>query len=363
MKLGLYYKELELMTENSNIYQNPSEVSTSNQDQVPAANSGITQADKGGYAGRKVSVAFLIFLGAIFLLIANVAFWAGFTLLNTDRWVAVVGPLTKDPTVSSILSQYIVAQLFEDIDQAVKDVLPPEIQKLSGPLVAGLQKLADDTVTSLIQSDAFNNVWVGLNRLGHTAVMKVLKGEGDHLYFQDGNLELDLSNVYDFVEKEFGLTDLELIPEADQGRLVLFHSQQVAILQEVVSYLTTFAFLMPLLTLLAFVLAWFVSLWRRETLIWIGIVSVITMVVSLVILQVSRTAVLTSVQNPMLRDLGREIWYVVTHGLMVQTIFLMIAGVLLSIGAWQSAPDSALMKWEASRKEKEAAKEVEEEVV
>ena len=267
--------------------------------------------------------------------------------------------------MSSILSQYVVAQLFEqvDIDQAAKDALPPEIQNLSGPLVAGLQKLADDMVTSLIQSDAFNNVWVGLNRVGHTAVMKVLKGEGDHLYFQDGNLVLDLSNVYDFVEKEFGLTDLELIPEADQGRLVLFHSQQVAILQEVVSYLTAFAFLMPLLTLLAFVLAWFVSLWRRETLIWIGIVSVITMVFSLVILQVSRSAVLTSVQNPMLRDLGREIWYVVTHGLMVQTIFLMIAGVLLSIGAWQSAPDSALMKWEASRKEKEAAKEVEEEKV
>ncbi len=353
------------MTENSNIYQNPSEVSTSDQDQVPAANSGITQADKGGHAGRKVSVAFLIFLGAIFLLIANVAFWAGFTLLNTDGWVAAVGPLTKDPTVSSILSQYVVAQLFEqvDIDQAAKDALPPEIQNLSGPLVAGLQKLADDMVTSLIQSDAFNNVWVGLNRVGHTAVMKVLKGEGDHLYFQDGNLVLDLSNVYDFVEKEFGLTDLELIPEADQGRLVLFHSQQVAILQEVVSYLTAFTFLMPLLTVLAFVLAWFVSLWRRETLIWIGIVSVITMVISLVILQVSRSAVLTSVQNPMLRDLGREIWYVVTHGLMVQTIFLMIAGVLLSIGAWQSAPDSALMKWEASRKEKGAAKEGEEEKV
>ena len=99
------------MTENSNIYQNPSEVSTSNQDQVPAANSGITQADTGGHTGRKLSVGLLITLGAIFLLIANVAFWAGFTLLNTDGWVSAVGPLTKDPTVSSILSQYIVAQL------------------------------------------------------------------------------------------------------------------------------------------------------------------------------------------------------------------------------------------------------------
>jgi hypothetical protein len=38
---------------------------------------------------------------------------------------------------------------------------------------------------------------------------------------------------------------------------------------------------------------------------------------------------------------------VLTHGLMV--------GVRLIIGAWQAAPDSALMKWEASRKAKEAA--------
>jgi len=28
---------------------------------------------------------------------------------------------------------------------------------------------------------------------------------------------------------------------------------------------------------------------------------------------------------------------------------------LLIIGAWQAGPDSALMKWEAARKEKEAA--------
>jgi hypothetical protein len=40
---------------------------------------------------------------------------------------------------------------------------------------------------------------------------------------------------------------------------------------------------------------------------------------------------------------------------MVQTIFFLLVGVLLIIGAWQAAPDSALRQWEASRKEKEAA--------
>ena len=56
----------------------------------------------------------------------------------------------------------------------------------------------------------------------------------------------------------------------------------------------------------------------------------------------------------LLRDLSRQIVNVVTHGLMVQTIFMMIFGILLAIGAWQATPDSALMKWEASHKEKEA---------
>jgi hypothetical protein len=65
--------------------------------------------------------------------------------------------------------------------------------------------------------------------------------------------------------------------------------------------------------------------------------------------------VLTSVQDPLLRELGRAIVNVLTHGLMVQTIFFMIVGILLIIGTWQAAPDSALMKWEASRKEEEAA--------
>jgi hypothetical protein len=37
----------------------------------------------------------------------------------------------------------------------------------------------------------------------------------------------------------------------------------------------------------------------------------------------------------------------------VQTIFLLIVGIGLIIGAWQAAPDSALRQWDASRKEKE----------
>jgi hypothetical protein len=335
------------MTENSNIQQRS----------VEQTSAGNEQADQSSHTGRKWGVGILIFLGVILLTLANVAFWAWFTLLNTNGWVAAVGPLTQDPAVAGMISQNVVSELFEgaDIETTAAEALPPKLQPLAGPLVAGLEQVADQAVNKLIVSDGFNNVWVSVNRVGHTAIMKVLKGEGDRLYFQDGNLTLDLNDVYNYVEDRFGVSDLNLIPQAEEGRLVLFSSNQVAVLQEVVSYLNTIGLLLPLLTILVFVVAVWVSLWRRQTTMWIGISMVIAMFISLIFFSGARSSALTSIQDPFLRELGRAIINVLTHGLMVQTIFMLIVGILLIIGAWQAAPDSALMQWEASRKEKEAA--------
>jgi hypothetical protein len=303
-------------------------------------------------------VGILIFLGTIFLVLANLSFWAWFTLLNTNGWVTAVGPLTQDPTVSGMISQYVVGDLFEgaDIQATAAEALPPKLQPLAGPLVVGLEQVADQAVNALIVSDGFNTAWVAVNRAGHTAVMNVLKGEGDRLYFQDGNLTLDFNDVYNYVEDRLGVTDLNLIPQAEEGRLVLFSSYQVAVLQEIVSYLNAFGLLLPLLAIIAFLVAVWVSLWRRQTTMWIGIVMAFAMFISLIIFAGVRSSALASIQDPLLRELGRAIVNVLTHGLMVQTLFLMIVGVLLIIGAWQAAPDSALMQYEASRKDKEASK-------
>jgi hypothetical protein len=338
--------------------QDPQENSTPATESQASASQAAEPQDTSSHTGRKFAIGTLIVLGLILLAVGNLAFWARFTLLNTNGWVAAVGPLSKDATVSSILSQYVVGELFAEVDveQSLAEALPPKLQLFSAPLAIGAQQLADNAVTSLIQSDAFNTVWVGVNRAGHTAIISVLKGEGDKLYLQDGKLTLDLSGVYNFVENKFGLTDLDLIPAASGGKLVLLENQQVAYLQELVSSINTFGLLVPLLGILAFVAAWFVSLWRRETLIWIGIVLALTMLVSLIVFSVLRSNILVNVTDPMLRDLGRQIFYVVTHGLFVQTVFLMILGIFLAIGAWQSAPDSAMMKWEASLKEKRLSK-------
>jgi hypothetical protein len=313
------------------------------------------------HTGRKWAVGILILLGVLLMVLANVAFWAHFTLLNTNGWVAAVGPLSRDPAVAGLVSQYAVGQLFEQVDVQglAAQALPPELRILAGPLVVSLQQVVDRAATELIMTDAFNTVWVAVNRTGHTIVMDILKGRGDRLYFQGGDLVLDFTDLFGsvsgFLEDTLGVADLNLIPQGEGGRLVLMSSYQVAVLQEVVGYLNAIGLLLPLLTILAFAAAVWVSLWRRRTVIWIGIGMALAMFISLIVFSAVRSSVLVSLQDPLVRELGRAIIYVVTHGLMVQTIFFLILGILLIVGGWQAAPDSALRRWEASRKEKESA--------
>jgi hypothetical protein len=288
--------------------------------------------------------------------LANVTFWAYFTLLNTNGWVAAVGPLSKDPTVAGMISQYVVGEVITELDlvNQVEEALPTELAIFAGPLVLGVEQVADQVVTALVISDGFNDVWVALNRVGHTAIMNVLKGEGDRLYFQEGNLTLDFNDVYRYLQDRLDLGDLDLIPQAEEGRLVLFTSQQVAVMQEMVTYLTALGLLLPLLTIVVFGVSVWVSLWRRQTVMWIGIVMTVAMFISLILFSGARSSALVSISDPFLREMGRAIVNTLTHGLMVQTIFFMIIGIGLIIGAWQAAPDSALRQWDASRKDKEA---------
>ena len=317
-----------------------------------------TFVKNGSHTGRKWGVGILIFLGLILLVLANVAFWAYFTLLNTNGWVAAVGPLSKDPQVAGMISKYVVGEVFAqaDIQATTEEALPPQLQVFAGPLVVGLEQVADQAVTALVMSDGFNNIWMSFNRVSHSAITDVLKGKGDRLYFQDGNLTLDLNDVYNYVQDRLGIGDLNLIPQAEEGRIVLFSSRNVAVLQEVVSYLNLLGLLLPLLTILVFAAAVWVSLWRRQTVIWIGIVMTMAMFISLIVFSGVRSSAMVSILDPFLREMARAIVNNLTHGLMVQTIFFMIVGIGLIIGAWQAAPDSALRQWEASRKEKEAAK-------
>jgi hypothetical protein len=291
------------------------------------------------HRGRGWAVGLLIVLGLILLAAGNVTFWLRGTVLSTNRWVAAVGPLSQNETVANALSIYVVEGLFDlvDVEQLMREALPPEVGFLGGGLTRVLQDLAQDTATSLIQSDQFNTVWVGVNRTAHRAIMGVLRGNGDLIYLREGRLTVDLSDAFEFVTDSFNLSDLAPLQDI-QTRFVLLESRQVAVVQEVLALIDGVGLVIPLLALGSLFLAWLISLWRRRTVMWIGIGVAIAMALSLGAFAITQPAVLMSIPDPFARLLAGEIWDVVVRGLYVQTLVVLVSGLLLIAGAALAGP-------------------------
>ncbi len=296
--------------------------------------------ETGRHTGRHWAVTLLIILGCILLAAANGAFWLRGTVLSTNRWAAAVGPLSRNEAIANTVSVYVGGDLFEAVDVTlmVEEALPEEVKVLSGPLVGVLQDLGEGAAATVIQSDQFNAVWVAANRAAHTVVMGALRGGGSHLYLKEGQLTIDVSNVLDFVEGSLDLPALGLSPDQDWGKFVLLQSAQVARVQQALGLLDTLGWLFPLATLVAFVAAWLVSLWRRRTLLWIGVGGAITMVLSLIVLALAEPLAVASIADPLLRTVAGQAWGIVLRGFVTQTVLLLLVGVLIAVGAWLAGP-------------------------
>jgi hypothetical protein len=189
----------------------------------------------------------------------------------------------------------------------------------------------------LVQSDQFNTVWVGLNRTAHRAVMGVLRGNGDLLYLREGQLTVDLTDAFDAVIGSFNLGELQPLQNI-QTRFVLLESRQVAVAQQALALIDGVGLLLPLFALVSLFLAWLISLWRRRTVMWIGIGAAITMGLSLAAFALIQSAALASIYDPFVRLLAGEVWDVVARGLYVQTILLLVFGLLFIAGAALAGP-------------------------
>jgi hypothetical protein len=313
-----------------------------------------------GHPWRRAGVIFLIVLGCILLAVSNLIFWAWNTALNTNGWVAAVGPLTENPIVVEAVSGFAAQELDTalDVEVLVLEALPEKLNGLSEPLAGAIGGLVQDLITKVIESDAFQDAWVAVNRTVHRTVVTILRGEGTVVYVREGQVTIDLSDLFASIQDELGIRDLGLISEEDTI-FVLFSDDQLAELQRIVSLIDTIGVLLPLVTLILFVVAWLISLTRRRTLFWIGIGAAITMVVELVLFLLIEPLAFISVSDPLIKTLAGAIWDTITQPLINQTFLLMVIGLLIAFAAWFAGPNAwavetrtSIRSWWAERGKK-----------
>ena len=291
---------------------------------------------------RRLAVAVLILLGSLVIIGANLAFWMRGTILNTDRWVSTVGPLTQNEVIVDTLTGYVVVEVFEavDVQGVAEEILPERVAFLSVPLTVALQDAVRDAVSNAVQSDEVNAAWIAANRTVHKFVIGVLRGEGDVVYVRGGQLTLDLSDLFGSIISRVGLDRLDRFQGEDLGKFVLLESRQVAAVQSALALLDGMSWLLLIVALVLYFVAWLVSLWRNNTVLWIGVGVASAMALVLIVLAVAKPMVLAYIVDPVIRAFGGEIWGLILRGLIVQTVVVGIVGLIIALVAWLAGPHS-----------------------
>lgn len=146
---------------------------------------------------RRVVAVVLVVISCITFLTGGVGIWASRNLLDTDVWLSRVGPLIEDPAVQDALARQITAEVMTLVDpQALfTEVLPERGQLLAVPLAGAVEGFVGDQVSNFVASDAFERLWVEVNRQAHAAAVRVLRDESEAITAGDRTVTLNLVPV------------------------------------------------------------------------------------------------------------------------------------------------------------------------
>ncbi|MEU1432090.1 hypothetical protein ABZ412_33990 [Nocardia sp. NPDC005746] len=264
-------------------------------------------------AGRWTAAAVLLTLFAVLAIASVLAGFAHRELLDTDRYVRTVTPLSADPALREMLADRATDAIMDSVD--VQSVTAQALAALadSNPrvprAVTGLAPLATrqarglvrDTAESVLASDQFRTVWIEANRQAHRGLVVVLTGEAPAAVGMDQNgaVSVALGPIIDRVRSELtdrGFTFADQVPAIDRS-FVLFRSPELVEARRWVMLLDRVADVLPWITVLVAAGAVWVAPAgaRRRALTWLGATLALAMALLAVAVGIARSAYLDAV--------------------------------------------------------------------
>lgn len=131
------------------------------------------------YRHGKLVVTLLV-IACVLAPIAGTAIWINNQVTKTDRYLRTVKPLASDPHIQAAIADNVTRTLFANVDVAARaeEALPPRAKVFAPAIANGLHTFVRNTTMSFLASDAFQKLWVEINRRAHKQLVKVLTGKG-----------------------------------------------------------------------------------------------------------------------------------------------------------------------------------------
>lgn len=252
------------------------------------------------------TLAFLLtFLSCVAIVLATLAVGVQQTLLNTDRWVAVVGPLASDPTVQSSLAETAAAIAVNAVDaEGRAQSLPAPLRGLATPIQSGVSGLVTDQAMQLVQSPQFAQVWVTANRSIHQTLVQLLRsGEppsNGAVRISDGQVELNVlmlaPGLMDQIQQRVPAAVLSRLAP-DIGYVSIGQVSMLATMEEAVQAIDAIASALVVIAPVLVVVTLIVSPRRLRTTMWLGLGVGGGLVIAAAVLLVAQAEVVASING------------------------------------------------------------------
>ena len=265
-------------------------------DEVPAPSPRPSNA-----SSKRVLAGFFWLIASVAIMVGGVTLWAHQTLLTSAGWTTIVEDIAADGEVLANASSNIVERLSESlgVQQKLVEILPGEMDIVAGAITAGVEDRIASGLADFAARDEVQDAFVNINRVGHDAAMKVIRGgDSEVLTSSEGAITL---NLFPLVEGALmGLQDAGLIDESreipdlseyeapeetiakletalgrdlpdDIGTITLIESDRLSNVQRAVRNFDIITVVLLLLAVVAIGLAMWLSARRVRMVLWLAI--------------------------------------------------------------------------------------------
>ena len=170
----------------------------------------------------------------LLLVVGIFATWANRLLFSPDNWSKTSTQLLQDPNVRSSTANYVVDQLYANVNVTglIKQGLPTQLQGLAAPAAGALRNVAVQGAELALSRPRVQQLWAQANRAADQTFIDIVNGRKGAVGFNNGVVSLDLASILNNVASRLGLPAgiaSKLPPSV--ANLVIFKSDQLKYVQ------------------------------------------------------------------------------------------------------------------------------------
>lgn len=319
---------------------------TAKSDAVEGSDGTETKAPRRGRRRiRTILATILIVVASILAPVAGITVFVRNQLLNTNRYISNITPITQDPAIVAAMSTAVSDQLFArvNVEQKLKNVLPPRADVIAAPVASALQSQTYAVTEKVIESKQFNKIWIGMQRTVHATLVKVLIGSGSAAVSStDGNVVIDLralaTNVIHQLDQK-GIHFFDKVPvDKLNPQLVLIHAKGLSGARTVTRALNHLALFLPILAVVLYLAAIGISPRRRRAVMWSGVGLAISMAVLGIILGIARSYLVSAAGHQLSPQGAGDLFDTLLRYLKTGLRILFALGIVVALIAWVTGP-------------------------